>query len=165
MGVGSNRPYVSAGSTYQDTPMLDGLYLMSIKVKGKKAVDGWFFLHGTATTSPVVLSPQVNEKYTTVNPNFRFQNFTSSAFLSSDGRKLSVSIFHEGDNKQVWNTSYINPKNITSFTLGQDNNQFGDKSLAAGSYRMKLSFEERSYFGDLTVGRLINTTVPFGVSK
>jgi len=160
-----DRPYVSAGSSHQDSPMQDGLYLMNIKIKGQKVVEGWFFLHGASTTSPVVMSPQVNQKYTTANPIFNFQDFTSSFISPSDSRKLTVSIFHEGDNKQVWNTSYINPKNITSVTLGQDGNQFGDKALVSGSYRMNLAFEERSYFGDLTIGRVINTTVPFGIAK
>lgn len=160
-----NRPYVSASSSHQDTPMPDGLYLMSIKIKGQKAVDGWFFLHGTSTTSPVVVLPQVNEKYSISNPTFRFQNFTSSFLSPSDSRKLSVSVFHEGNNKQVWHTSYINPKGITSIKFGQDGNQFGDNSLASGSYRLSLAFEERSYFGDLTIGRVINTTVPFGITK
>lgn len=160
-----NRPYVSAGSIHQDTPMPDGLYLITIKVKGQKAIDGWFFLHGTSTTSPIVTSPQVNEKYTNLNPTFSFQNFTSIFLSPSDSRKLSVSIFHEGDNKQVWNTSYINPKNITAFTLGHDVNQNGDSALVSGSYRLNLAFEERSYFGDLTIGRVINTTVPFGIAK
>lgn len=160
-----NRPFISAGSGYQDTPMPDGLYLISLKIKGQKAVDGWFFLHGTSTTSPVVISPQINEKFIASNPIFRFQNFTSSARLRSDSRKLTVSIFHEADNKQVWNTSYINPKNITAVTLGKETNQFGDNSLSAGSYRMNLAFEERSYFGDLTIGRVVNTKVPFGVAK
>ncbi len=160
-----NLPYVSAGNSYQETAMPDGLYLLSIKVKDQKPVEGWFFLHGTATTSPVVGSPQVNEKFSSANPTFRFQNFASSFVSPSDSRKLSLSVSHEGDNKQVWHTSYINAKNITSSTLGQDGNQLGVDSLQPGSYRLNLAFEERSYFGDLTIGRVMNTTVPFGIAK
>lgn len=162
---GPARPYVSASSTYQDTPMPDGLYLLSVKVKDQKQVEGWFFLHGTATASPVIYTPQVNEKFSTANPTFQFQDFTSGSLLKSDGRKLTVKVFSEGTRKQVWDSAYINPRALTSVTLGHDRNQSGDRSLNVGSYRLKLAFEERSYFGDLTIGRQINTTVPFAIAR
>lgn len=158
-------PYLSASSAWQESPFQDGLYLLNIKVKGQDAVNGWFYLHGTSATSPVVLSPQINEKLHTPTPTFTFQDFKSNAKLSSDHRKRSLAIYREGDNQELWNTKIINPLNGTRLTLGQDANQNGVNALVAGSYRLNLSFEERSYFGDITIGRLSNTTVVFGITK
>lgn len=161
----SHRPYISTSSAQQDTPFPDGLYLISLKLKGQKKTDGWFFLHGASTTNPAIMSPQVNEKLTTTSPTFKIQDFTSSFTSKADSRKLTLSVSQESDYKEVWNTSYINPVNKTSITLGQDENQFGPDVLSAGAYQLNVTFEERSYFGDLTIGRVIRTTVPFGIAK
>jgi hypothetical protein len=161
------QPAFSASSMIHSspTPVPDGLYLLTIKVKGQNAVNGWFFLHGTCATSPVVLSPQVNEKLHTSEPTIRFQDFRSSSKLTSDHQKRIVSISREGDGKTVWHTSAVNPKNVTDVTVGKDPNETGDTNLSPGAYRLNLSFEERSFFGMLLIGRAANTTVTFGVTK
>lgn len=164
MDVGG-KYYLSASSSLQESPAEDGLYTITIKVKNEKPVEGWFFLHNTATTTPAVLTPQVRERFTTQTPEFRFQDYTSSSLRSSDGRKLSAKVSQEGNEKSLWNTSVINPGNTTSLTMGQEKNQEGAKKLPSGSYRLKLSYEERSYFGGLTVGRVVNTIVPFAIAK
>ncbi len=155
--------YVSANSPRQDSPMSDGLYTITIKVRGQSPTEGWFFLHGTPVTSPVVITPQVNETFQTARPTFTFQDFKSTHVSIADGRKLTVHVFRQGDNATLWRTSVINPKN-SSVSFGQESNQTGVESLESGAYRFNLVFEERSYFGDITIGRMMNTSVPFRVS-
>ncbi len=173
-GIGSwdegRLPYMdyhffSASSIDQDAPMADGLYLISMKVKGQKTVDGWFFLHGTSGTSPAIQAPQVNEVFHVGNPTFRFQDFRSGSILPSDSRKISLSVFHEGNNSKIWGSSVINSKNKISMTVGRETNQVGVMSLNPGLYRLNLAFEERSYFGELTIGRFMRTTIPFRIAK
>jgi hypothetical protein len=53
----------------------------------------------------------------------------------------------------------------SNIIVGQDPNGTGDKRLAPGSYRLSLNYEERSFFGQLLIGRASNTTVTFGVVK
>ncbi len=157
--------YFSAHSTTQSTPVHDGLYNISIQLKGQPIVNGWFFLHGTATTSPSISSPLVNEQYHTPHPTFRFQDFKSASLRASDHIKRSVSVYSESGVDTIWRTSVIQPNDNSKVNVGQSPNESGLTSLIPGSYRLNLAFEERSFFGDITVGRLSNTTVPFRIAK
>jgi hypothetical protein len=158
-------PHFSGDSWWQETPLQDGLYTLNIKVKNQAPVSGWFYLHGTSATSPVVVSPQVNERIHSATPTFSFQDFRSDVLAPADQRKRSVQVFHEGESKLAWRTDIVNPKPSTEVRVAGDPNESGEKFLAPGSYRLNLVFEERSYFGDMLTGRLSNTTVPFVVTK
>jgi hypothetical protein len=156
--------HISASSSLHEVPLENGLYTFIIKVKGQPPMSGWYYLHGTSATSPVVFTPQVNEKLRGPNPTLSFQDFRSDVVAPADYRKRSVQISRDGEG-EVWRTDIINPAPSTQVVVGRAVNQQGVSELASGAYRLNLVFEERSYFGDMLIGRLSNTTVPFSVTK
>lgn len=158
-------PYFTGQSTYQETPMEDGLYILTIKEKGKKTVNGWFTLHGTSQTSPSVISPTVNETFNTSQPTFKLRDFKSNLSKASENRKRSLYVASENGGKATWKHAVIDPDDDSKIKVGTSANATGSDLLEPGPYRLNVAYEERSYFGDLLVGRLMNTTITFNIAK
>lgn len=165
-GVEEGHPNFWFGQNYQHSmPHTDGLYLITLKMKGQDAVQGWFVVSKlTASKSPAVATPVVNQSFGTGTPTFQWTDFVSPEHRSFENRKVFVSVSeHRVDAKD--NSWTLNvPAPITTATVGAGlAGETGAKSLAKGDYIYQLNYRERLHFGDISLSRECATAVPFSI--
>ena len=150
----------------QDSPMREGLYLLKLKLTGQPEVNGWFFInHADASASPVIQKPSINETFATANPTLQWLEYRSPKYSNFEQRKRTFHISSETDSKFDESFAVINPSDSSKLVLGKDSRWPEVKGLNPGDYYFTVRYEERSFFGDLLVGRSSTNGVPFRVKK
>ncbi|MBS1960898.1 MAG: hypothetical protein JST04_01690 [Bdellovibrionales bacterium] len=147
-----------AAGPNQREALPEGLYLFDLKMKGQETMHGWFlFSRMTATESPTVTVPAVDQVLATATPTFAWKNFVSSEFRNYERRKVFVAVgYADGREPDLFQfSSKTGGSQPTETTV--------DKPLPSDEYVMRVSYRERREFGPLTLSRESDTAVPFTV--
>jgi hypothetical protein len=164
-GTADSFPDISCGVDRPDSPGSNGLYLVNIQVKGKPMTHGWFVMSRTqVSATPVVQSPVLNQNYKTPTPTFHWLDFKSSEYRPFEQRKRKLSVYEHSSQSstQRWSFNEIYPDSSESKTIGTLGD--GATTLSPGDYSLHAGFEERWFFGEMLLGRVGTTNVPFTVT-
>lgn len=156
-----------AGSPTVAKPIEEGLFLLNIKLKDQPLIQGWFILSNkNATTSPNVISPQVNQVFGNGQPQFTWQQFQSPELQPGERSRVGLKIVKANDNQDdVASVNLLNRK-ATSYKFGDkvDTEEYeGPSELDAGHYYLRLLYRETEEFGPMLIRRTSVTKVPFSV--
>jgi len=158
-------PFLSLSSPASGVPLAEGLYWIEIRRKHGPKFRGWFFFSNvTPAAPPPILTPSLNQRFPSGQPNLRWIDFHSPKAKPFEHRKLTLNILGDDANPPLaWYHSEIEPIAFRSLMMGKEK---GSPRLTRGSYRFSLSLEERWLAGKgLFIGRKSSTTIPFQVSE
>lgn len=163
------QPSFWASGSRSPLPVEEGLYLINVQVRNQPMVQGWFLLgEANSSASPAVMSPKVNQAYSTGRPTFHWHEFHSPQAKPDEYVKLSFKVTREGENSDVELADVeLDPK-ATSFKFGdksQAKEYEGLLSLNPGQYHFAIGYQERTRFGDLTISRVSSTKIPFLIKE
>jgi hypothetical protein len=134
------------------TPPGEGLYLLTLKMKGEPEVKGWFALnHHASSASPYFLAPVKGAK-TSTTPTFRWDDFRSPQFKKWETRALTVLLFDPS-----WNIAWL------QWFEAPDATEVTSAPLKPGHYEAVVKFQERRRFGGLVLSRDSAIALPFEV--
>ncbi|MHB8877228.1 MAG: hypothetical protein ACYC8T_26315 [Myxococcaceae bacterium] len=144
------------------TPVPDGLYLITIEIEGKPKVSGWFALnHHSSSALPYLNAPTPGSEQG-ATPVFQWEDFRSPENRPWERRVAALLVFELASDKLVW-TDFIEGASRTESAVGRDGE--GAARLAAGSHRGTLRFMEGRRFGDLHLARDSSVRTIFTVGK
>jgi hypothetical protein len=157
-----------AGSPAQTKPVEEGLYLLNIKLKDQPLLQGWFILSNkNASTSPVVLAPQVNQVYNNGLPQFSWSPFQSPEFLPSERSRVHLKVTKANSEEDDVAEASLSDRKATTYKFGDKSvtDEFeGPAELPSGHYYFRLLYRETEEFGPMLIRRTSVTKVPFSVN-
>ncbi len=164
------KPTFSFGAELDANPPKDGLYLLNLKMKGKKLVQGWFVVSAmTLSEAPLVSTPFMGQVLKSENPTVKWLDFTSQKYRNFESRKRMLFVYkiREDSRHSVWGQKQVFPDDRESVVVEAftDNDGNSDVKITKGNYEFEATFQERWFVGDLLMQRSTTTKVPFSVSR
>jgi hypothetical protein len=154
--------YMETGHQGEFVPYPDKLYVLSIVMtNGTKFIRAINFGKTPSPTTPAVITPSVEQIFTTGNPTFSWNNFYSPEWKRSEKRKAYVRVYKGSD--PVW-AAFLPNAGLTQITVGQAASQEGVSMLDPGEYKAHLVYRELRKNNRIWIGREYRTIVPFSVS-
>jgi len=151
-------------------PVAGGLYLLNITLSDGTQTKGWFILDDdiNASTSPRVMTPSMDQVFTTGNPTFFWQNFITPEYKPFERRSFWVGISRfeppHYDWNEVWGY-YEGPSKREQITIDSHGEGGSVSKLEKGSYVFYINYHERRNFGDLIITRDSTTSRNFKISQ
>lgn len=169
----AGQPTFWISEDWHAEPVAEGLYLLNIKVKNKALVQGWFFISNeNSSASPVIKTPISQQVYRTDQPTFVWKKFVSPERSAEDRVKVGMKVSREDDKNYedliVVNYDLDSEKKELSFRVGERTSvkeYQGLSRLTSGNYFLTIGYRELHNYGDLWVGRVSSSKVPFIVEQ
>lgn len=113
--------------------------------------------------NPTIQSLVANQYVNFKNLQLKWQDHKSPNYSGFEQGKRTFHLSSESEGKVDFSFAVINPTGSTTLFFGQDSRWSEVKDLNSGQYYISLRCEERSFFGDILVGRSVTAGVPFKI--
>ncbi len=168
-GTWEGKPSFWAAGEKVQKPIEQGLYLVNIQIRNHPMVQGWVLMsQENSSASPSILAPTVKESVAVSQPSIQWRRFISPEYREGEVRRLNVKVSDAAtpEEKQVMSAD-LDPDQ-TNFRVGDVSSALeyeGAETLPNGTYYVLVSYQERTRFGDVVIGRGSTTKVPFSVTS
>lgn len=149
----------------------EGLYLINIKTKDEKMVQGWFIItNENSSSSPLIIKPENFESFSTTQPQFQWINYISPEKQKNDKTKIMIKVTQDNPEYKeiiVADLKFNPDAKDYFFNLGNCQNcenWNGPTKLKMGSYYFNVKYSNKHKLSEIYMNRTTTTIVPFNIT-